>query len=127
EENSMPRPFHTFIGIDLGGARGKTTAVARLTVAPEGSPGPGHSGPGGDAGVALVEEVSTRRGSRAPWCDRELVAYLAELPEGVVVAIDAPLTLPACVRCVEPVCPGQEACEVPAVMWLKTRGVELVQ
>lgn len=109
----MRREFRTFIGIDLGGARGKTTAVCRLV------PDPDH------AGAAVVESVGTRHASGEPWHDDRLVDYLRELAGDAVVAIDAPLTAPACLRCAEPVCPGAHACEVPAVVWLRTRGAEL--
>jgi hypothetical protein len=112
----MPRPFRTFVGIDLGGARGKTTALARLTVSPRGL----------DDGV-LVEEVSTRHANATPWYDDVLLDYLGGLDNQTVVAIGAPLTFPACMRCTVAVCPGQAACEVPSVVWLNTRGVELVQ
>jgi predicted nuclease with RNAse H fold len=44
-----------------------------------------------------------------------------------VIAIDAPLTQSACNRCVEPVCPGMEACADPAVVWLRTEGRSLVR
>jgi predicted nuclease with RNAse H fold len=108
----MARAFRTYIGIDLGGARGKTTAVARLTV--------GHDG------EAVVQQVSNRSAERSPWYDEVLLRYLAQLPAAeTVVAIDAPLTLPACIRCVAPACPGQQACEDPAVVWLNTVGAEL--
>jgi hypothetical protein len=36
--------------------------------------------------------------------------------------IDAPLTLTACVRCTEPVCPGFAACVDPAVVWFREIG-----
>jgi hypothetical protein len=109
----MARPYSTFIGIDLGGSRGKSTAVARLRWdARTGS-------------TAWVEEVSTRHRGGDPWCDGALVDYLASLGAGVVVAIDAPLTVPACLRCQVASCPGYRACDVPATVWLRTVGEEL--
>ena len=39
-----------------------------------------------------------------------------------MVAIDAPLTAPACGRCVLPACPGVEACVDPAVAWMRSEG-----
>ena len=51
----MKRRFATFVGVDLGGARGKTTAVAQLTVTSH-----GH---------AAVRSVSTRH-QGAPWVER---------------------------------------------------------
>jgi hypothetical protein len=83
----------------------------------------GRDGRGG--GTAWVEEVSTRHRGGEPWCDGALVDYLASLGGGVAVAIDAPLTVPACLRCQVPACPGYRACEVPATVWLRTVGEEL--
>lgn len=103
-----------YIGIDLGGARGKTTAVARL------SPGDGGTG-------VSVEEVSTRHGGIDPWYDAVLIDYLARLgSEGSVVAVNAPLTVPACLRCQLTVCPGKDECVDPAVVWLRNEGAEIV-
>jgi hypothetical protein len=109
----MARPYSTFIGIDLGGSRGKSTAVARLRW-------DARAG-----ATAWVEEVSTRHRGGDPWCDGALVDYLASLGAGVVVAIDAPLTVPACLRCQVAACPGYRACDVPATIWLRTVGEEM--
>lgn len=109
----MPRDFTTFIGIDLGGARGKTTAVAELAIDPA------------DPEAVAVRQVGTRH-AEEPWYDEVLLDYLAALPPRSVVAIDAPLTLPACIRCALPACPGQTECVDPAVVWLNTIGAELV-
>jgi predicted nuclease with RNAse H fold len=106
------RPFTRFIGVDLGGGRGKTTAVAEV-----------RSGPGG----AEVVEVATRA-DRQAWTDDTLVDRLAGAPiDGTVIAIDAPLTQAACGRCERPVCPGMAACPEPAVVWLRTEGRALVR
>jgi hypothetical protein len=113
---TVQRDFDTYIGIDLGGARGKTTAVARIERDPE------------DARGALVTEVSTRGpDGNQPWADDVLLSYLRELRSSarVAVAIDAPLTLPACVRCQLTACPGEQRCEVPAVVWLRTQAERL--
>jgi len=98
--------------VDLGGGRGKTTAVAELRSNP--------------AGGALVMEVATRAG-KLPWTDDTLIARLAVPDPERVIAVDAPLTQAACGRCVEPVCPGTETCADPAVVWLRTVGRNLVQ
>jgi hypothetical protein len=107
----LHRSFTTFVGIDLGGARGKTTAVATLTRR--------------DDGVA-VEEVATRR-TGEPWHDESLWDYLSSLGAAgnAAIAINAPLTAPACVRCTEAICPGIAACVDPAVVWLRTEGRQL--
>lgn len=113
----MHRSFRTFVGIDLGGARGKTTAVAQLTLGPALAPDP-------SSGV-VVDHVSTRRSEREPWHDDALIEYLAGLGDDAVVAVNAPLTSPACVRCRLAVCPGKEACVEPAVIWLESVGQDL--
>jgi hypothetical protein len=106
----VERAFTRFVGVDLGGGRGKTTAIAEIRSAANG---------------AEVVEVATRAG-KLPWTDETLVHRLAiEDPERVI-AIDAPLTQTACGRCTEPVCPGVEACADPAVVWLRTTGRALV-
>jgi hypothetical protein len=109
----VKRPYHTFIGIDLGGSRGKSTAVARLRW----SRSPGDP--------VWVDEVALRRGGSEPWCDEVLVEYLTSLGPEVAIAIDAPLTAPACHSCQVSACPGYDRCEVPATVWLRTRGEEL--
>jgi len=81
------RSFSTFIGVDLGGGKGKNTAVARLVL--------------DDQGVKVADYGT---GREAPWYDERLIAYLRQQPDAVV-AVDAPLTLPSCVRCLLPTCP----------------------
>ncbi len=107
----MARAFTSFIGVDLGGARGKTTAIARLRL-------------GGTS--AEVVDVATRAGHSA-WTDDTLIHHLEHPAPDTALAIDAPLTSTACGRCELPVCPGMERCEVPAVAWLRTSGRALLQ
>ncbi len=97
--------FQTYIGVDLGGGKGKKTAVARLERAEGG-------------GVHVVDYGT---GRDAPWYDERLIAYLREHAAGAALAIDAPLTLPACVRCMLPTCPTTERCEVPIITWFRER------
>lgn len=108
----MIRHFTSFVGIDLGGARGKTTAVTHLTA---------HQG------RARVLAVSTRHGAGEPWIDSTLLEFVTGLGDDVAVAINAPLTSPACARCVVPACPGVEDCVDPAVVWLRTEGRSLTE
>jgi predicted nuclease with RNAse H fold len=108
----VQRPFSRFVGVDLGGGRGKTTAVAELRIAARGG--------------AEVIEVATRAG-KLPWTDDTLIGRLAVPDAERVIAIDAPLTQAACGRCVVPVCPGTDACVDPAVVWLRTEGRTLLQ
>jgi predicted nuclease with RNAse H fold len=95
----------TFLGVDLGGGKGKNTAVARLVEGPDG---------------ASVTVVDYGTGRDTPFYDAQLVAYLRSHPDAIV-AIDAPLTMPACVRCALPSCPTVESCDVPAVAWFRAR------
>jgi predicted nuclease with RNAse H fold len=111
----VQRSFTRFIGVDLGGGRGKTTAIAELRTARNGG--------------AEVYEVATRAPGQ-PWTDDSIVQRLSSAltePGSVAVAIDAPLTQPACGRCVMPACPGMEVCVDPAVEWLRTEGRALVR
>jgi len=99
--------FTRFIGVDLGGGRGKKTALAVLERCAEG---------------VMVTRLSPRP-KEAPLYDKALLAAIRGHAEGAAVCVDAPLTLPPCLRCTEPVCPGQEACidaEVVAMRALAT-------
>ena len=98
--------YKTFIGVDLGGGKGKNTAVAVLRAV--------------ESGV-LVEKYDT--GDGHPWYDDRLIAFLRQHAADAVVAIDAPLSLTACVRCREPVCPGMEACVDPTVVWFRAEAL----
>ena len=62
----MSRAFTTFVGIDLGGARGKTTAVARLEASADGGV---HVCQVGTRRDGLRAEVDGRAGRRVrgPW------------------------------------------------------------
>lgn len=86
--------FTRFIGVDLGGGRGKKTALAVLD----------HSADG-----VTVTRLAPRA-KQAPLYDKALFAAIRDCADGAMVCVDAPLTLPPCLRCAEPVCPGQEAC-----------------
>lgn len=103
----MQRPFHRILGVNLGGIRGKTTAIAELAV---------HQ-PG-----VMVTRVALRDGEN-PWTDDTLAGHLlAQDPAATLLAIDAPLTHHACGRCTRPTCPGMMICDDPAVVWLRSTG-----
>lgn len=107
--------YSTFIGVDLGGARGKSTAVAELSS-------------DADRHELVVDEVHTRGAGGAPWTDALLFDFLAGLDAArTVVAVAAPMTVPACLRCQLEACPGYQACADPATAWLRTVGEELQQ
>lgn len=118
-EHSLHRAFETFIGIDLGGARGRTTAITRMHFQAD------EQGPSDHvAGHVAVRQVATRSDDGEPWHDAALEEYLAQHRDAVI-AINAPLTAPACARCQLSVCPGKSECVDPAVVWLREVGHEL--
>jgi predicted nuclease with RNAse H fold len=106
----MIRPYRTFLGVDLGGGKGKNTAVARLEMK--------------DDLLEVVEVGTTHEGQL--WYDEKLLDYLGLHAKEAILAVDAPLTLTACVRCREAVCPGMAACVDPTIVWFRTAGAELV-
>src|SRR5688500_15679090 len=85
-----------------------------------------------DDGTVQVDDVKTRRDGDV-WRDDTLAEHLLEItrsPDGslgedTAIAIDAPLTAPACGRCVLPACPGANACVDPVVVWMRNEGVSL--
>lgn len=110
-----------FIGVDLGGGRGKTTAVARLEqtekpggwrlVLADAKARYGQRGTG-----ALADEPT---GGDVLFRDEVLADYLLRWTDATtVVAIDAPLVLPPCLRC-PLACPGVSACVVDEVVWMR--------
>jgi predicted nuclease with RNAse H fold len=96
------RPFKRFLGVDLGGGKGKKTALAVLEASADG---------------VMVKQLAPRAGA-APLYDTALIETI-RAAEDAVVCVDAPLTLPACLRCEVPVCPGQESCVDPAVVEMR--------
>jgi predicted nuclease with RNAse H fold len=92
--------FERFLGVDLGGGKGKKTALAVLERRSD--------------GVAVV--ALAPRGGDPPLYDGALVDLIRSREPGALVCVDAPLTLPPCLRCEVPVCPGQTACVDPAVV-----------
>lgn len=92
--SDMGQSFTRFIGVDLGGGKGKKTALAVLERSRDG---------------VTVTRLSPRP-KEAPLYDGALVSALVGLAGNAVLCVDAPLTLPPCLRCTEPVCPGQPAC-----------------
>ena len=98
------RTFKRFLGVDLGGGKGKKTALALLEI-------------GCGPGVTAVELVP--RAGAVPLYDAALIDTIRTLGTDAVVCVDAPLTLPPCLRCNVPVCPGQDACVDPTVVEMK--------
>jgi len=100
----VQRKFNHVLGVDLGGGKGKKTALATLRV---------------DGSAATVVDIAPRTGA-APFYDKTLVETIRQFGDGTLLCLDAPLTLPPCLRCTVPVCPGQEACVDPAVIAMRT-------
>ena len=88
------KPCKRFIGIDLGGGKGKKTALAVLDRSKSG---------------VTVTALHPRPGEPQLY-DAALIAAVRDRAEGAVVCVDAPLTMPPCVRCGVARCPGQEGC-----------------
>jgi hypothetical protein len=105
------RHFNHVVGVDLGGGKGKKTALATLRV---------------DAAGATVVEIAPREGER-PFYDTSLVETIRQFGDGTLLCLDAPLTLPPCLRCAVPVCPGQKACVDPAVVAMRAIAAEAAE
>jgi predicted nuclease with RNAse H fold len=99
----MEKAFTRFIGVDLGGGKGKKTALAVLERSRDG---------------VTVTHISPKA-KEPPLYDAALVSALLSRAENAVVCVDAPLTLPPCLRCTEPVCPGQTACVDAEVLTMR--------
>jgi hypothetical protein len=99
----VERKFNHVLGVDLGGGKGKKTALATLRV---------------DGQTATVVDIAPRTGA-APFYDPTLLGTIRAYGDETLLCIDAPLTLPPCLRCVVPVCPGQEACIDPSVVEMR--------
>jgi predicted nuclease with RNAse H fold len=97
------RPFKRFVGVDLGGGKGKKTALAVLEL---------------DGDGVAVTRIAPRAGG-SPLYDAMLVETIRGVGEDTVVCVDAPLTLPPCLRCQVPVCPGQHSCTDAAVIEMR--------
>ena len=99
------RSFLHVLGVDLGGGKSKKTAAATLRVGPRGG--------------ATIVDIAPRNGA-APLYDDGLLALLRGYGDGTLIALDAPLTLPPCLRCQVALCPGQTDCVDPAVVEMRT-------
>jgi predicted nuclease with RNAse H fold len=113
--------FRRFIGIDLGGGRGKNTAVARLelTKSADGALRLGVSDAKIRYGQRGTGQRSDEPGGDAHFRDDVLVDYIDRwVDDTTVVGVNAPLTLPPCIRCTLP-CPTVAHCDVPVVAWMR--------
>lgn len=104
--------FDTFLGVDLGGGKGKNTAVALLRR--------------DERGGARVRYVGTRNPAGEPFYDGPLIDFIEQHRVGGLVAIDAPLTRTTCVRCRLDRCLGLQDCPDPVIGWFRTKGRDMV-
>jgi predicted RNase H-like nuclease len=104
----VQRNFVHVLGIDLGGGKGKKTALATLRL---------------DGSTATVVDIAPRSGA-LPFYDAALLETIREYGDETLLCIDAPLTLPPCLRCTVPVCPGQESCVDASVVEMRALAVE---
>jgi hypothetical protein len=93
----MEKIFKRFLGLDLGGGKGKKTCLAVLET----------------EGRKVVVTGILPRPREAPLYDAVLVGLLRENVDHALLCVDAPLSLPPCLSCRVPVCPGQVKCVDP--------------
>lgn len=101
--------FKRFLGLDLGGGKGKKTCLAVLET----------------NGKGVVVTGSFPRSKEAPLYDATLVELLRNYIEASLLCVDAPLSLPPCLSCRVPVCPGQENCVDPEFELMRSWVVQL--
>jgi len=82
-----------YVGIDLGGRKGKTTMISCLS---------------SSKGRAIVDEIH-----QVPSNNDDYIVNFLKRGEVQIVAIDSPLQFPICARCALKDCPGVARCEVP--------------
>jgi hypothetical protein len=107
----VQRKFNHVLGIDLGGGKGKKTALATLRV---------------DGSAATVVDIAPRSGA-VPFYDPTLLETIRAYGDETLLCIDAPLTLPPCLRCTVPVCPGQDVCVDPSVVEMRALAAEAAE
>jgi hypothetical protein len=110
-DRGVQRNFVHVLGIDLGGGKGKKTALATLRL---------------DGSNATVVDIAPRSGA-VPFYDAALLETIRQYGDETLLCIDAPLTLPPCLRCTVPVCPGQESCVDPSVIEMRALAAETAE
>ncbi len=110
--------LHRFAGVAMGGGKSEKTALAIIEYYPA------------EKRLflrALRDRVADEdrleprrddeRGKRRVSHDQVLFELLTKGEKGLeIIAFDAPLQLPKCIRCTLP-CPGYERCDLPAIRW----------
>lgn len=98
--------------MDLGGGKGRNTAVAVLQ--PEGA-------------AVRVVFLSTRSPEQEPFYDSPLLRFIRHNQDGALLAMDAPLVPTVCVRCNNDTCPTLEECQERVVRWFRDKGDAMVR
>ena len=102
--------------------RSSTTSSASTSAAARGRR-PRSPRFGSTVRTATVVDIAPRTGA-APFYDPTLLDTIRAYGDETLLCIDAPLTLPPCLRCAVPVCPGQEACVDPSVVEMRALAAE---
>lgn len=105
------RTFKRIIGVDLGGGKGKNTAIALLSAHKD---------------YAHVEFLGTQSPTEDYFHDATLIEWIMEHSDDAVLAINAPLRSTVCMRCRLPKCAGLDECSDPVIAWFRTEGNRLV-
>lgn len=105
-DESKGLTVHRFAGVALGGGKTERTAVAVLEYYPE------------SKRIFLRALRDKIKSEGLVSSDEALVNFLMVEEVGLeMIAFDAPLQLPKCVRC-DLICPGFEVCRLPEIRWL---------
>lgn len=95
-----------YLGIELGGSKGNRTSLVSLDYFSE------------ERKVlvsGLSAQISTEENENS---DQRLIALVKE-SKASSIGINAPLSMPPCITCTKPICPGFEVCDVPSVKWMR--------
>ena len=99
-------PFLRFAGVSLGGGKGRRTCLALLDYYPD------------EEKVFLSELFQGIEEDGKVSADTQLIRKLDSHKKNLkLIALDAPLGLPKCLRC-DLVCPGHEKCTEPEIRWM---------
>ena len=104
----MPLKGDRYVGIELGG-RSRTAVVALDFFATENK--------------AFVSAIHSPPQAEEGETGDDTLARVVNALNPLAIGVDAPLTLPPCIRCPLP-CPTVHLCEVPAVRWMREEAVK---
>lgn len=97
---------HSFAGISLSGGKNTKTAVSVLEYYPQ------------NKRLFLRSIYDNFRSTKGKSSDHYLYQFFAKSEENFeLLAVDAPLKLPKCMRC-RLACPGYETCNEPEIRWM---------